>query len=62
MDFMVDVRRYWVMQHLDAPKCMYDFCFKEKTREEKKWYYDQIRSLIGHYPDSVCRDGKLQLD
>ena len=29
VDFMVDVRRYWVMQHLDAPKCMYDFCFKE---------------------------------
>lgn len=56
-----DVRDRWKCQCLDAPKVFYRICFKGLSREEKKRYFDMIKSVVGHYPRDVVKNGKLEL-
>lgn len=56
-----DVRDRWKCQYLDAPKVFYRICFKGLSREEKKCHFDKIKSVIGHYPRDVVKNGKLEL-
>ena len=59
--FLKDLGNFWSRQYLDAPRFVYETCFKGVSRAEKKRYFEKIKSVTGHYPQDVVKNGKLDL-
>lgn len=57
--FLKDLGNFWSRQYLDAPRFVYETCFKGMSRAEKKRYFEKIKSVTGHYPQDVEKNGKL---